>query len=315
MLLLLLDYGKEIVLNSQMLPKIKAGSKVVVLFSYNELFWNKELEEKNSNKLELLLKLSREKGIELFPIPACSAKQEIVEEFNRRAIHVEPRGFYTEGAYLKPIFLYKKIQEKGLRLFDICTKCSMYNKKCPGCFEVYSGRNINILMNAVLRQIHPKDIVVDIGCGQGFYIEDLVDMLNAPEQLFLIDPKLILLKELPTALNISFSRKPVLICSVAENIPLKSKICDVALLINSFGHFYGPSRAILEIFRVLKDGGRVYLIESEEVPEEDKAENYEKHNMLTKEEIKELFREGGFSIGMSKEAKPYYLLVFKKQSL
>jgi len=312
MAILLLDNGEEVELNKQAISKIKPKSSIAVLFSYNELFRNKNLKQENSEKLKLLLNLKEKKQIQFLPMPFCSAEQKIVEEFNRKAINAKPEGFYTEGAYLKPISLYEKIRDKGLELMATCRKCLLHAKKCPGCFEVISGRNLGLLVDTILKQIKSNDVVVDIGCGQGFYISSLLGLLNNPTHLFLVDPKTVLLKELPTARDIGDSRGLHLICSIAEYMPFKSKAFNVMLLINSFSHFSEPLKAVSEISRVLKEHASVYLIESKELSAESEAKTYDKHNMLGMDEIKGIFASEGFKLTLTKKAEPYYLLVFEK---
>jgi 2-polyprenyl-3-methyl-5-hydroxy-6-metoxy-1,4-benzoquinol methylase len=314
MAVVLLENGKEVELNRQAIAKITPKGRLAVLFSYDELFWNKDLKQRNAEKLKLLLDLMEEKQVQFLPVPLCSAEQKIVEEFNRKAVNSKPEGFYTEGAYLKPISLYEKIREKGLELIEPCKKCSAYPNKCPGCFEVIFGRNLDLLVNIILNRIKPKDVVVDIGCGQGFYIRNLLERLNNPAQLFLIDPKITLLKELSASLSASSPIVPSLICSIAEHLPFKFKPFNVALLINSFSHFSEPLKAVSEIRRVLKENATIYLIESKELPEGGKAETYEKHNMLTANEIKDVFASEGFEPILAEESEPYYLLVFSRRA-
>ena len=93
----------------------------------------------------------------------------------------------------------------------------------------------------------PKSIV-DLGCGPGNLARQLVELGHA---IVGVDPSLKMLQGMK-------SKALPAVCGNAEEIPLRSNSFDVVTAAQAF-HWFDPSRALPEIGRVLRDGGRIAL--------------------------------------------------------
>ena len=49
--------------------------------------------------------------------------------------------------------------------------------------------------------------------------------------------------------------------SSAESIPLEDNLFDIIICTNSFHHYLHPAKAMKEIFRLLKVGGKIYILD------------------------------------------------------
>jgi ubiquinone/menaquinone biosynthesis C-methylase UbiE len=103
-------------------------------------------------------------------------------------------------------------------------------------------------------EVHSGDRVLDLGCGTGALIQHLLAL--APEaKLFGLDPS-------EEMLNIAQQKLPDSIqlkIGSAESIPFPNDCFDVLVSTSSFHYFRNPDRAIQEMQRVLKSGGRLIL--------------------------------------------------------
>ena len=47
----------------------------------------------------------------------------------------------------------------------------------------------------------------------------------------------------------------------AESIPLDNNLFDIIICTNSFHHYLNPDKAMKEIYRLLKVGGKIYILD------------------------------------------------------
>ena len=100
----------------------------------------------------------------------------------------------------------------------------------------------------------PADVVVDIGCGPGFYVAALAEQAGSVTG---IDPS-------PSMLAVA-ARKTVghrnvtLLEGAATPLPLEDASVDRALSVQVFEYIADVPAALAEIHRVLRPGGRVVL--------------------------------------------------------
>jgi ubiquinone/menaquinone biosynthesis C-methylase UbiE len=103
------------------------------------------------------------------------------------------------------------------------------------------------------------DTVLDVGCGTGWAVCRLSAIV--PEgracgvdiSSRMIEKARIAYGRLP---NIEFKTGD------AENIPYGSNVFDVILCTNSFHHYPSPVQALEEFWRVLKPGGRAFILDT-----------------------------------------------------
>lgn len=100
---------------------------------------------------------------------------------------------------------------------------------------------------------------LDIGCGTGYAVR-LVNTLLQGEGTFFgadISPRMI---EVAKA-NAADLTNTYFVVGNAEKLPLDSNAFNVILCTNSFHHYQNPEKALYEIFRILNQRGRFYVMD------------------------------------------------------
>ncbi len=120
--------------------------------------------------------------------------------------------------------------------------------------DVYNARNPlikffhNQRLNEVAKMVKPKGKILDVGCGEGFFL------IKVKGKRFGIDPleeKLIKAKEK----NKTF----LLVKSDASKLPFKSRTFDTVVCSEVLEHVKDYRKAIKEIKRVAKDSGEIVI--------------------------------------------------------
>jgi SAM-dependent methyltransferase len=93
--------------------------------------------------------------------------------------------------------------------------------------------------------------VVDIGCGPAGFVHFIPDAAARIR----IDPLLA-----QYAQRLPLSEPQLSIAAAGEALPLASASMDVCLTFNVLDHMQDPRRALDEIFRILKPGGRLFVM-------------------------------------------------------
>jgi len=96
--------------------------------------------------------------------------------------------------------------------------------------------------------------VVDIGCGTGVLLGRLADTMPAN--------RLVGIDLTPAMLAVARARLPAataLQIARAEALPLADDAVDTAISCNAFHYVRDPDRALREMYRVLRPGGRLVL--------------------------------------------------------
>src|SRR4051794_12655910 len=103
----------------------------------------------------------------------------------------------------------------------------------------------------------PGETVVDVGCGPGFYVLDLLERVGAEGSVVGIDPA-------PAMLAMASRRvegRPGarLLEGTATSLPLPDASADRALAVQVFEYLPDVDAALAEFKRVLRPGGRIVL--------------------------------------------------------
>ena len=110
-----------------------------------------------------------------------------------------------------------------------------------------------------LLPLHENLSFLDLGCGTGWAVGEVARRVNQRGEFYGIDlaPKMIeRAKENSRDLkNLHFEQ------ANAEELPFQNDLFDLALCTNSFHHYPHPAIALNEIRRVLKPGGRIYIMD------------------------------------------------------
>jgi len=106
-------------------------------------------------------------------------------------------------------------------------------------------------------QIKEDATVIDIGCGTGRLLPLLWEKMNEKGQLYALDfsPEMIVeAKKKCKNIPVQF------ICGSAQNIPIENNFFDLIIILSTFPHFEDKEKSLLEINRILKDGGRLWIV-------------------------------------------------------
>jgi len=104
-------------------------------------------------------------------------------------------------------------------------------------------------------KIKPGSTVLDVGCGTGVFIPFLLRRIGGEGRLVALDVAEEMLKR---ARAKGFKDIEYLLADVTS-IPLGDEIFDAVVCYSSFPHFQDKPRALAEIKRVTKSGGRLLI--------------------------------------------------------
>lgn len=110
-----------------------------------------------------------------------------------------------------------------------------------------------------LLNVHPGIHFLDIGCGTGWAVEHVAELVDDQGLFYGVDlsPKMIekAKSNFHGRANLFFTQANV------ESIPLENEFFDIIICTNSFHHYPNPAKALDEIYRLLKSGGKVYILD------------------------------------------------------
>jgi len=104
-------------------------------------------------------------------------------------------------------------------------------------------------------KIKPGSTVLDAGCGTGVFIPFLLRRIGGEGRLVALDVAEEMLKR---ARAKGFKDIEYLLADVT-NIPLGDEVFDAVVCYSSFPHFQDKPKALAEIHRVTKSGGRLLI--------------------------------------------------------
>ena len=100
---------------------------------------------------------------------------------------------------------------------------------------------------------------LDIGCGTGWAVGEAAKAADYKGSFFGVDLSEGMIgkaeEKFSNHVNLYF------IQGNSESIPLESSFFDVIICTNSFHHYLHPSSAMQEISRILKPGGKIYILD------------------------------------------------------
>ncbi len=100
---------------------------------------------------------------------------------------------------------------------------------------------------------------LDIGCGTGWALGQIARLVNNQGSFYGVDLSEKMIEKAKR--NFQNNDNFHFIKSNAESIPLEGDFFDFILCNNSFHHYLHPDIAMEEMFRLLKSGGKVYLLD------------------------------------------------------
>ncbi len=132
-----------------------------------------------------------------------------------------------------------------------------FNQKAASWDETSSERDTTKLERMAKRlDIKPGSIVLDVGTGTGVFLPFLLREIGKGGRIIVLD---FAGKMLRRARAKGLNENIVYLCADATNIPLGNEIFDIIVCYSSFPHFPDKSRALAEMNRVIKRGGRLLI--------------------------------------------------------
>lgn len=104
--------------------------------------------------------------------------------------------------------------------------------------------------------IEPDATVLDIGTGTGVLLPYLLKKVGLRGKVVALD---IAEKMLSKAKTKGFDARIIYLCADVMAIPLDDEYCDAVVCYSSLPHFPDKLKALLEIRRTLKKGGRIFI--------------------------------------------------------
>lgn len=132
-----------------------------------------------------------------------------------------------------------------------------FNQKAARWDETSSERDVTRLERMAKRlKIKPDSIVLDVGTGTGAFIPFLLREIGKGGRIIALD---FAEKMLERARAKGFNGNIDYLCADVTNIPQRNKIFDIIVCYSSFPHFQDKPRALAEMNRVIKRGGRLLI--------------------------------------------------------
>jgi ubiquinone/menaquinone biosynthesis C-methylase UbiE len=117
------------------------------------------------------------------------------------------------------------------------------------------------LQNKLISLVDVKENIhfLDVGCGTGWAVGEAAKLVNNKGLFYGIDlsPKMIEMAKGKFSGMDTFH----FIQANAESIPLNDNFFDVIICANSFHHYLNPDKALKEMYRLLKSGGKIYILD------------------------------------------------------
>ena len=110
-----------------------------------------------------------------------------------------------------------------------------------------------------LLDIKPGMHFLDVGCGTGWAAGEVARLAGGKGEFYGVDlsPKMIEKAQE----NFGGREEMHFLRANVENIPLESDFFDAMICTNSFHHYPRPDRALAEMHRLLKPGGKVFILD------------------------------------------------------
>jgi ubiquinone/menaquinone biosynthesis C-methylase UbiE len=132
-----------------------------------------------------------------------------------------------------------------------------FNQRASIWDETIAEKNAAKLESMIHRlNIQPGSSILDVGTGTGVFIPFLLRKIGVKGQLVAMD---IADKMLEISRAKNFNGNIEYLQADITMLPLTEKSFDNIICYSSFPHFYDKSKALAEMYRVLKSGGGLFI--------------------------------------------------------
>ncbi|MDR0439778.1 MAG: methyltransferase domain-containing protein [Candidatus Accumulibacter sp.] len=157
--------------------------------------------------------------------------------------------------------------------------------------------------------------ILDAGCGQGILLPFLRHLVGDNGRLIALDASAAMLEGV-----VERDAKTLAVHAPAEKIPLIDKYVDRVICFSAFPHFSDKAVVATEFFRVLKPGGRAYVLHigNREVINRlhDMYKAVEGDHLPSEHGMRAIFTKAGFSdIILDEGDAHYYFSAVKQESV
>jgi len=110
-----------------------------------------------------------------------------------------------------------------------------------------------------LLEIEDSISVLDIGCGTGWALGQIAKKVNGKGSFYGVDLSSKMIENAQG--NFKDDQQFHFVVANAESIPLNGNMFNIIICINSFHHYFNPQKAMNEMQRLLKNGGKLYILD------------------------------------------------------
>ncbi|MEY4886053.1 MAG: hypothetical protein RL151_1362 [Bacteroidota bacterium] len=166
----------------------------------------------------------------------------------------------------------------------------------------------------LLRNLALKDgmQVADIGAGSGYHSFRMAGKLGSG-RVFAVDVSPEMVDHLNERLKRASIRNISCVLGSEQDIPLKERSIDLVLMVDVYHEFSHPYEMAQAMRRVLKDDGRIYLVEFRG---EDASVPIKRVHKMTEAQAVREFEAAGFVLDRNMDNLPWqHCMIFRKKSL
>ncbi len=102
------------------------------------------------------------------------------------------------------------------------------------------------------------DVWIDLGCGPGYFT---LPLSKNVKRVYAVDIEDEMLKKCKLRAEMESLRNIEYVKCSEEEIPIENEMADAVLMANVFHELINPEAVFSEVRRILKDKGRVYIID------------------------------------------------------
>jgi len=101
--------------------------------------------------------------------------------------------------------------------------------------------------------------VLDIGCGTGWALGQIAKMVNSNGSFYGVDISTQMIERAKE--KFADNKQFHFVKSNAESIPFDNDLFNIIICSNSFHHYLNPNKALEEMYRLLKIGGKAFILD------------------------------------------------------